>query len=86
MRILLQEELSQWRKGGEAKTKKPKYKFKTIDELRKSGKATPRKKETLAESNHTSTKVSSAMANVKVIDMTGREKKVFSGYAFLMLR
>ena len=57
---------------------KPKYKFKTIDELRKSGKSAKKKKKESSPTPSTS-KISAVLSNVKVIDMTGREKKVFSG-------
>nr|ABC69931.1 STIP [Ciona savignyi] len=68
-------ELAQWRKGSEPKSRKPKYKYKTIEELTKSGKSLKKKKD--ASPSHT---VPNHVANVKVIDMTGKEKKVFSGY------
>uniref|UniRef100_H2YDS0 Tuftelin-interacting protein 11 n=1 Tax=Ciona savignyi TaxID=51511 RepID=H2YDS0_CIOSA len=67
-------ELAQWRKGSEPKSRKPKYKYKTIEELTKSGKSLKKKKD--ASPSHT---VPNHVANVKVIDMTGKEKKVFSG-------
>ncbi|CAK8693912.1 unnamed protein product [Clavelina lepadiformis] len=75
----IKSQASQWRKGSESKKMKPKYKFKTIDELRKSGKTAKKKKKESSPTPSTS-KISAVLSNVKVIDMTGREKKVFSGY------
>ncbi|XP_078484419.1 sip1/TFIP11 interacting protein isoform X1 [Ciona intestinalis] len=69
-------ELAQWRKGSEPKTKKPKYKYKTVEELTKSGKSVKKKK----DSPERGQSIPNHVANVKVIDMTGKEKKVFTGY------
>lgn len=67
-----QKELGQWRKDASAGTKKkPKYSYKTVDELKAKGKLGGR------------TTVASAgeLAQVKVIDMTGREQKVYYSYS-----
>ncbi|XP_052242663.1 tuftelin-interacting protein 11-like isoform X2 [Dreissena polymorpha] len=62
------EQLSQWRKEPEGKKKKKvKYTYKTAQEAIESGSS---KKKGLK----------SQMSNVKVIDMTGKEKKEFTGY------
>ncbi|XP_070537179.1 tuftelin-interacting protein 11-like [Ptychodera flava] len=61
-------QLSQWKKGPEAK-QKPKYSYKTIDELKEKVK--------LKKSSRPTDK---AMTQVKVIDLTGKEKRVLSGY------
>nr|XP_039257715.1 tuftelin-interacting protein 11-like [Styela clava]XP_039257716.1 tuftelin-interacting protein 11-like [Styela clava]XP_039257717.1 tuftelin-interacting protein 11-like [Styela clava] len=70
------EQISRWRKDGVDRNQK-KYVYKTVDELKKSGKKIKKKKDGNSGSE---TALSSALANVKVIDMTGREQKVFSGY------
>ncbi|XP_002736553.1 tuftelin-interacting protein 11, partial [Saccoglossus kowalevskii] len=62
-------QLSQWKKGPEAK-QKPKYSYKTIDDVKEKAK-TSTKKSRLADT---------ALTKVKVIDMTGKEKRVLSGY------
>ncbi|XP_061906818.1 tuftelin-interacting protein 11 [Entelurus aequoreus] len=68
-----QKELGQWRKDPTTSgaKKKPKYSFKTIDELKAKGKLVGR------------SAVASAgeLAQVKVIDMTGREQRVYSSYS-----
>ncbi|XP_053397449.1 tuftelin-interacting protein 11-like [Mercenaria mercenaria] len=61
------EQLSQWRKEPEGKKKKIKYVYKTAQEAIEIGSS--KKKG-----------VKSQMSNVKVIDMTGKEKKVLTGY------
>ncbi|XP_028314316.1 tuftelin-interacting protein 11 [Gouania willdenowi] len=69
-----QKELGQWRKDptGTAGKKKPKYSYKTADELKAKGKFTGR----------STTAVSAGeLAQVKVIDMTGKEQKVYSSYS-----
>lgn len=67
-----QKELGQWRKDASAGTKKkPKYSYRTVDELKAKGKLAGR-----------STVVSAGeLAQVKVIDMTGREQKVYYSYS-----
>ncbi|KAM7019007.1 tuftelin-interacting protein 11 [Tautogolabrus adspersus] len=68
-----QKELGQWRKDptGPGGKKKPKYSYRTVDELKAKGKLAPR-----------STAVSAGeLAQVKVIDMTGREQKVYYSYS-----
>ncbi|XP_072046087.1 tuftelin-interacting protein 11-like [Amphiura filiformis] len=61
-----QKELAQWKKGPEGKKQKLKYNYKTVEELKKSGVGEKRK--------------DSKASKVKVIDMTGPEKKVLAGY------
>lgn len=61
------EQLSQWKKEPEGKKKKVKYVYKTAKEAIESG--TGKKKG-----------IKGQMSNVKVIDMTGKEKKVLTGY------
>ena len=65
-----QEKLHQWKKSDTDRPKKPKYVYKTVDEVIASG--TTRK-----------TKEKSVHSKVKVIDMTQKEQKVFSGYHVL---
>uniref|UniRef100_A0A8D0E6M9 Tuftelin-interacting protein 11 n=1 Tax=Salvator merianae TaxID=96440 RepID=A0A8D0E6M9_SALMN len=65
-----QKELSQWRKDPSGGKKKPKYTYKTVEELKAKGRvgkqlSTPQKE----------------LAQVKVIDMTGREQKVYYSYS-----
>ncbi|MED6292995.1 Tuftelin-interacting protein 11 [Characodon lateralis] len=66
-------ELGQWRKDptGTAGKKKPKYSYKTADELKAKGKMAYRS--TVASAGE--------LAQVKVIDMTGREQKVYYSYS-----
>nr|ABC69927.1 STIP [Tetraodon nigroviridis] len=66
-------ELGQWRKdpAGSGVTKMPKYSYKTVDELKAKGKLTARS--TAASAGE--------LAQVKVIDMTGREQKVYYSYS-----
>ncbi|KAM9301513.1 tuftelin-interacting protein 11 [Gastrophryne carolinensis] len=64
-------ELSQWRKEPGGGKKRPKYSYKTVEELKAKGKggkapmSAPQKE----------------MSQVKVIDMTGREQKVYYSYS-----
>ncbi|KAI5929862.1 Tuftelin-interacting protein 11 [Manis javanica] len=65
-----QKELSQWRKDPSGSKKKPKYSYKTVEELKAKGRiskklAAPQKE----------------LSQVKVIDMTGREQKVYYSYS-----
>ena len=64
------EQLHQWKKGGE-KQKRVKYVYKTADQVLEEGKWRKVSRET---------DVSSVTSKVKVIDMTGREERVLSGY------
>ncbi|XP_023269243.1 tuftelin-interacting protein 11 [Seriola lalandi dorsalis] len=68
-----QKELGQWRKdpAGSAGKKKPKYSYKTVDELKAKGKLAGRS--TAASAGE--------LAQVKVIDMTGREQKIYYSYS-----
>ncbi|KAF6729605.1 Tuftelin-interacting protein 11 [Oryzias melastigma] len=68
-----QKELGQWRKdpAGSAAKKKPKYSYKTADELKAKGKIVSR---SMAPS-------AGELAQVKVIDMTVREPKVYYSYS-----
>ncbi|XP_026199995.1 tuftelin-interacting protein 11 [Anabas testudineus] len=68
-----QKELGQWRKdpAGPGGKKKPKYSYRTVDELKAKGKLTGRS--TAASAGE--------LAQVKVIDMTGREQKVYYSYS-----
>ncbi|XP_053726850.1 tuftelin-interacting protein 11 [Synchiropus splendidus] len=68
-----QKELGQWRKdpAGSAAKKKPKYSYRTVDELKAKGKLAGRS--TAASAGE--------LAQVKVIDMTGRELKVYNNYS-----
>uniref|UniRef100_A0A672YAE5 Tuftelin-interacting protein 11 n=1 Tax=Sphaeramia orbicularis TaxID=375764 RepID=A0A672YAE5_9TELE len=68
-----QKELGQWRKdtASAGAKKKPKYSYRTVDELKAKGKLVGR-----------STSASAGeLAQVKVIDMTGREQKVYYSYS-----
>ncbi|XP_033476196.1 tuftelin-interacting protein 11 [Epinephelus lanceolatus] len=68
-----QKELGQWRKdpAGSVGKKKPKYSYRTVDELKAKGKVAGRS--TAASAGE--------LAQVKVIDMTGREQKVYYSYS-----
>uniref|UniRef100_A0A1A8Q1L0 Tuftelin-interacting protein 11 n=1 Tax=Nothobranchius rachovii TaxID=451742 RepID=A0A1A8Q1L0_9TELE len=68
-----QKELGQWRKdpAGPAGKKKPKYSYRTVDELKAKGKIVSRSTSATA----------GELAQVKVIDMTGREQKVYYSYS-----
>lgn len=66
------EKLSQWRKDlSDSKTKKKRHQYKTVQDIIEKG-----------NSRHflLSDKISKKMSNVTVIDMTGPEKRVLSGY------
>ncbi|KAG8226104.1 hypothetical protein J437_LFUL006733 [Ladona fulva] len=60
--------LSQWRKGDKGKKTKVRYVYKSVDEVLEEGKSKKMKKEY------------SHLSKVKVIDMTGPERRVLSGY------
>lgn len=66
-----EQKLRQWKKGdqGDKKKKQVKYIYKTADQLLAEG---PTKKKGRGEQSH--------LSKVKVIDMTGKEKRVLSGY------
>ncbi|MFT7805021.1 tuftelin-interacting protein 11 [Arapaima gigas] len=66
-----QRELGQWRREPGVGKKKPKYSFKTVEELKAHGK--------LAGKNMSAP--AGELAQVKVIDMTGREQKVYYSYS-----
>jgi len=73
----------QWRKDELSSGKqKPKYKFVTVDELRKSGKTSTRRYTGANQAGSKVAKLSSTseLSKVKVIDMTSKQTKVFSGY------
>ncbi|OBS75135.1 hypothetical protein A6R68_14335, partial [Neotoma lepida] len=65
-----QKELSQWRKDPSGSKKKPKYSYKTVEELKAKGRIS--KKLTAPQKE---------LSQVKVIDMTGREQKVYYSYS-----
>uniref|UniRef100_A0A8C5PIU2 Tuftelin-interacting protein 11 n=1 Tax=Leptobrachium leishanense TaxID=445787 RepID=A0A8C5PIU2_9ANUR len=65
-----QKELSQWRKDPGGSKKKPKYSYKTVEELKAKGRG--------AKSISAPQK---EISQVKVIDMTGREQKVYYSYS-----
>ncbi|XP_036076418.1 tuftelin-interacting protein 11 [Rousettus aegyptiacus] len=65
-----QKELSQWRKDPSGSKKKPKYSYKTVEELKAKGRIS--KKLTTPQRE---------LSQVKVIDMTGREQKVYYSYS-----
>ncbi|XP_028566243.2 tuftelin-interacting protein 11 isoform X1 [Podarcis muralis] len=65
-----QKELSQWRKDPGGGKKKPKYTYKTVEELKAKGRAGKQLSAPQKE-----------LAQVKVIDMTGREQKVYYSYS-----
>ncbi|XP_048777997.2 tuftelin-interacting protein 11-like [Ostrea edulis] len=67
------DELSQWKKKPEVGKKKPKYVYKTAEEIIQSGVG---KKKSMP----------SKASKVKVIDMTGKEKRVLSGYHAIATR
>ncbi|CAH1799129.1 unnamed protein product [Owenia fusiformis] len=69
-----QQQLSQWKKAPEANKKlKPKYTYKTADEVITKG----GKKKSVKQSH---------LSKVKVIDMTGKEQRVLSGYRAISSR
>ncbi|KAL4232809.1 Tuftelin-interacting protein 11 [Mactra antiquata] len=61
------EQLSQWKKEPEGKKKKVKYVYKTAQEA-------------IDSSSNRKKMIKGQMSDVKVIDMTGKEKKVLTGY------
>uniref|UniRef100_A0A1W7RC50 Tuftelin-interacting protein 11 n=2 Tax=Crotalinae TaxID=8710 RepID=A0A1W7RC50_AGKCO len=65
-----QKELSQWRKDPSGGKKKPKYTYKTVEELKAKGRAGKQLSAPQKE-----------LTQVKVIDMTGREQKVYYSYS-----
>ncbi|KAG9354558.1 hypothetical protein JZ751_001271 [Albula glossodonta] len=68
-----QRELGQWRREPGTGKKKPKYSYRTVEELKARGKVAGRSMTTPA----------GELAQVKVIDMTGREQKVYYSYSQL---
>lgn len=63
--------VSQWRKGDSINNKKKvKYSYRSVDQVLEDGKLKPNRKLPL----------SSEMSRVKVIDMTGPEQRILSGY------
>ncbi|XP_071871331.1 tuftelin-interacting protein 11-like isoform X1 [Bombus fervidus] len=63
--------LSQWRKGdGNTAKKKVNYIYRSVDQVLEDGKLKPNKK----------IRISNEMSRVKVIDMTGPEQRILSGY------
>ena len=62
--------ISQWRKSDSGGKKKVKYCYRSVDQVIEDGKLRPNRKAS----------VSSEMSRVKVIDMTGPEQRVLSGY------
>lgn len=63
--------LSQWRKGeGSTVKKKVNYVYRSVDQVLEDGKLKPNKK----------VRISSDISRVKVIDMTGPEQRILSGY------
>ncbi|XP_012225804.1 tuftelin-interacting protein 11 [Linepithema humile] len=62
--------VSQWRKGDNSGKKKVRYCYRSVDQVLEDGKLKPNKK----------IPVSSDMSRVKVIDMTGPEQRILSGY------
>ncbi|NP_001091078.1 tuftelin-interacting protein 11 isoform X1 [Monodelphis domestica] len=65
-----QKELSQWRKDPSGGKKKPKYSYKTVEELKAKGRIGKKLSAPQKE-----------LSQVKVIDMTGREQKVYYSYS-----
>ncbi|XP_039305230.1 tuftelin-interacting protein 11 [Solenopsis invicta] len=63
--------VSQWRKGNNTK-KKIRYYYRSVDEVLEDGKLKPNRKRTVPLSND--------MTRVKVIDMTGPDTRILSGY------
>lgn len=62
--------VSQWRKGDNSNKRKVRYCYRSVDQVLEDGKLKPNRK----------LPVSSDISRVKVIDMTGPEQKIFSGY------
>nr|XP_033784391.1 tuftelin-interacting protein 11 [Geotrypetes seraphini] len=65
-----QKQLSQWRKDPNGGKKKPKYSYKTVEELKAKGRL-----------GKTASVPEKDVSQVKVIDMTGREQKVYYSYS-----
>lgn len=61
---------SQWRKGDNSNKKKTKYSYRSVDQVLEDGKLKPNRK----------LPVSNEISRVKVIDMTGPEQRILSGY------
>uniref|UniRef100_A0A8C1RC86 Tuftelin-interacting protein 11 n=1 Tax=Cyprinus carpio TaxID=7962 RepID=A0A8C1RC86_CYPCA len=68
-----QREIGQWRKEPGTAKKKPKYSYKTVEELKAHGKL----------ANKSMSRPAGELAQVKVIDMTGREQKVYHSYSHM---
>ena len=68
-----QEQIQQWRKAGDTAAK-PKYVYKSLDELKDAGPLSGRGRERGKEG------VFGPETRVKVIDLTGREARVMSSY------
>nr|ABC69929.1 STIP [Pimephales promelas] len=68
-----QRELGQWRKDPGTTKKKPKYSYKSVEELKAHGKL----------ANKSMSRPAGELAQVKVIDMTGREQKVYHSYSHM---
>ncbi|TRY84761.1 hypothetical protein DNTS_027444 [Danionella cerebrum] len=68
-----QKELGQWRKEPGTAKKKPKYSYKTIEELKAHG----------AVTSISMSRPAGELAQVKVIDMTGREQRVYNSYSHM---
>ncbi|XP_032663976.1 tuftelin-interacting protein 11 [Odontomachus brunneus] len=66
----LKSKVSQWRKGDSSNKKKTRYYYRSVDQVLEDGKLKPNRK----------FPVSSEMSRVKVIDMTGPEQRILSGY------
>ncbi|XP_078083506.1 tuftelin-interacting protein 11 [Mustelus asterias] len=67
-----QKEMSQWRKDPTGGKKKPKYSFKTVEELKAKGATSLGRKMATPQTE---------LSQVKVIDMTGKEQKVYYSYS-----
>ncbi|XP_033628549.1 tuftelin-interacting protein 11-like isoform X2 [Asterias rubens] len=65
------EELARWKRGGEVVKKKSKYVYRSVEDVKKSIHQKKKKKN------------GAAASSVKVIDMTGPEQRVMSGYSHL---
>ncbi|KMQ91009.1 tuftelin-interacting protein 11-like protein [Lasius niger] len=62
--------VSQWRKGDNSNKKKVRYCYRSVDQVLEDGKLKPNRK----------LPMSSDISRVKVIDMTGPEQRILSGY------
>ncbi|XP_050457784.1 tuftelin-interacting protein 11 isoform X1 [Cataglyphis hispanica] len=62
--------ISQWRKGDNSNKKKVRYCYRSVDQVLEDGKLKPNRK----------LPISSDISRVKVIDMTGPEQRILSGY------